>query len=546
MPSLQLHRKIKLIAVGLAIAIGAVLGTRISGDVVRAATPIPAEVRLGAADDGLGVDLVDGQTLVVTLDANPATGYRWEVEDAQARLASGQAIIRLAGETRFEAPPQAQASAGGQFGAPAQQTLRFQAQREGQDTVRLVYRRPWEQGAQPKRQYSFQVRGKGPFSQPNPAPTVAPTVPAAASPTASAASSASPSALSLPASYNWCALGKCTPIKDQGACGSCWAFSTVGPLEANILIHDGVVRDLSEQYLLSGNEEKDVWDCSGGSFAHDYHQWKIPTGEPAAGAVYEADFPYQASRVALNPPHTHHEKISAWQYIGSYNTVPAVSAIKQAILDHGPVSAAVYAGPQFQSYSGGVFQTSEGSGAVNHAIVLTGWDDASGAWILRNSWGAYWGEDGGGGQKGYMRIKYGTSSVGYAANYIVYEGSGDATPPTGRITSPANNAVLTSGSVAIQATASDVGTGVDHVEFQAWYNSTWHSLGNVSAAPYTLTWNYTHITKQTVQLAIDVVDRAGNRTNTAGGSINVTLNHTVIPLTKRAFAPFVMKSFSGD
>jgi len=51
---------------------------------------------------------------------------------------------------------------------------------------------------------------------------------------------------------------------------------------------------------------------------------------------------------------------------------------------------------------------------INHAIVLVGWDDSTGTWILRNSWGPYWGES------GYMRIAYGTSQVGYDANYVVY------------------------------------------------------------------------------------------------------------------------------
>lgn len=542
MPFLQHHRNIKLIAVGLAIVVGAVLGARTSGVVVRAAAPVPSEIRLGAAEEGHSVELVDGQILAVTLDANPATGYGWEVEDAQTRLASGQAIVRMTEAPRFEAPLQAQASTV-RFGAPAQQILRFQAQREGQDTIRLVYRRPWEKDVPPKRQFSFQVRGKGPFGPPAPAPTASAT----AAPGETLASDGAPSALSLPSSYNWCALGKCTPIKDQGACGSCWAFSTVGPLEANILIHDGVTRDLSEQYLLSGNS--DGYNCVSGYFAHEYHQWKIPTGEPAAGAVYEADLLYQAKMVALNPPHTHHEKISSWQYVGNSGAVPSVSAIKQAILDHGPVSAAVYAGYAFQTYTGGIFSTSEGSGTVNHAVVLVGWDDANQAWILRNSWGTNWGIDadgpGVGDPGGYMLIKYGTSSVGYAANYVVY-GTPDATAPTGRIVSPANNAVLTSSSVAIQAEASDVGTGVDHVEFQAWYDGAWHDLGDDSSAPYTFTWNYAHIANQTARLAIDVVDFAGNRTDAAGGSINVTLSHVVVPLTKRAFVPFVTQSFSDD
>ena len=88
--------------------------------------------------------------------------------------------------------------------------------------------------------------------------------------------------------------------------------------------------------------------------------------------------------------------------------------IKQVILDLGPVSCAVYADAAMTAYRGGVFNSC-GFGAVNHAVMIVGWDDtqgANGVWIMRNSWGTAWGEN------GYMRIQYGCSSIGYAANFI--------------------------------------------------------------------------------------------------------------------------------
>jgi len=104
----------------------------------------------------------------------------------------------------------------------------------------------------------------------------------------------------LPAAFDWRDHGGVTSVKDQGSCGSCWAFGTVGPLEANIKIKDGVEKDLSEQYLLSCNT--DDWDCGGGWWAHDYHEWKKPPGESEAGAVFEADSPYVASDTPCNGP----------------------------------------------------------------------------------------------------------------------------------------------------------------------------------------------------------------------------------------------------
>jgi C1A family cysteine protease len=219
-----------------------------------------------------------------------------------------------------------------------------------------------------------------------------------------------------------------TTVRNQGSCGSCWAFGTVGPLEILISHHCRVRVDLSEQYLVSCNESG--WGCSGGWFAHEYHQWHVPTSkkETDAGAVLEGLFPYKASDVACNGPHNSHPyKIDGWSYISGYS-VPSVAAIKQAIQTYGPVAAAVCVGSGFQSYRGGVFNANETcSGNVNHAITLVGWNDDNGPdngyWILKNSWGPLWGE------AGYMRIRYGVSKVGYAANYIEFSDCGGSAAP---------------------------------------------------------------------------------------------------------------------
>ena len=221
---------------------------------------------------------------------------------------------------------------------------------------------------------------------------------------------------SLPTTFNWCDSGACTPVKNQGSCGSCWAFGTVGPLECNIKLKDGVTVDLSEQWLVSCNT--DGWGCDGGWWAHDYHQWKTdPCG--GTGAVLESYFPYVASDVPCNCPYPHDYFIEGWAFIGNDYSVAPVNSIKQAMLDHGPVSVAVYANSAMQAYTGGVFNGC-GSGEVNHAVTLVGWDDSqgtSGVWIMRNSWGPGWGES------GYIRIPYNCSSIGYAACYIEYGGT---------------------------------------------------------------------------------------------------------------------------
>ncbi len=370
--------------------------------------PPPTEISLGAEDDGRQIELKEDQLLVITLEGNPSTGYMWQVEEIDEK------ILRQVGEIEFQ-------SLSPLLGAPAKEILRFQPLEEGQTTLKLLYRRPWEKEIEPAETFSIQLQTVGPFTGLDISPPSSNTPPN--STLESSLPVAEQSQLGLPLSYNWCDLEGCTPVKNQGNCGSCWAFSTVGTLESKIKLQDTVEEDLSEQYLVSCNT--DYWDCCGGWWAHDYHQWKIPPSESQAGAVMEAVFPYGSAaiscgslEVSCSGPYTHTYQIDSWAFVGPEYGVPSVADIKQAIYDHGPVSVAVCAGPAWPSYDGGVFTTDESLSCfptyVNHAVVLVGWNDTDGAWILRNSWGPFWGES------GYMRIGYGVSNVGYSANYIFY------------------------------------------------------------------------------------------------------------------------------
>lgn len=221
----------------------------------------------------------------------------------------------------------------------------------------------------------------------------------------------------LPNHFDWRDYDGCTPIKNQGGCGSCWAFSTVAPLECNILIRDGIEEDLSEQYLVSCN--RDGWGCGGGWYAHNYHMWKTdPCGD--TGLVLEADFPYAAEDLPCDCPYPHQLQylLRTWDYIGEPGAVSPTDEMKQAILDYGPISVAVAVAGTFGSYSGGVFEDCDYTG-INHAVAVVGWDDdqgPEGIWFLRNSWGPGWGED------GYMRIPYGCNLVGYSSCWVDYPG----------------------------------------------------------------------------------------------------------------------------
>jgi len=217
----------------------------------------------------------------------------------------------------------------------------------------------------------------------------------------------------LPTAYDWRDLNGVTPIKNQLYCGSCWAFATVVALEHQIRIQCGATVDLSEQYLVSCNQEG--YGCGGGSWAHDYHQ--------SPGAVPESEFPYQAQDLPCGGPYSHPYQIDWWGSLGWYST-PSAASIKQAIYDYGSVAAAVCVGEKFNYYTGGIFEADEstscGSSRVNHGIALVGWNDDRGVddgyWILKNSWGTGWGEN------GYMRIRYNKSNVGLGASYVAFSG----------------------------------------------------------------------------------------------------------------------------
>ena len=204
----------------------------------------------------------------------------------------------------------------------------------------------------------------------------------------------------LPSYY----MGYYTPPRDQKSCGSCWAFGIVGALESRVKKVYGGNYDFSEEYLLDCNTYG--YSCNGGYFsAHNNH--KSPYG-----ARYESCYPYVGVKgTCYSSSCSVAIRISSWYYVGGSSSVPTTSSIKNAIYSKGAVAAAVYVDYYFQAYSGGTF-TRNASGSPNHAILLVGWDDARGAWRLKNSWNTTWGEG------GYMWIKYGVQKVGYGANYV--------------------------------------------------------------------------------------------------------------------------------
>jgi hypothetical protein len=240
----------------------------------------------------------------------------------------------------------------------------------------------------------------------------------------------------LPARWDWReqTSGGLPPVRDQGSCGSCWAFSTVGALECAVKIKDRINVNLSEQWLVSCATGLLWHGCDWGTTAHDWHKGVKTDSCGGSGAVLESNYPYTASAGACACPVSHHYTIRDWHYVNSNPlSVPPIEDLKQAIYQFGPITGSLDAGGSFSAYTSGVYNDNTSSSDLfpNHSIVMVGWDDTlgtGGAFIIRNSWGTSWG------MGGYGYIAYGISRIGYGADYIEYGAPGDdlsVDPPGG-------------------------------------------------------------------------------------------------------------------
>lgn len=226
-------------------------------------------------------------------------------------------------------------------------------------------------------------------------------------------------AKSLPSKFDWREQNGMTSVKDQGGCGSCWAFATVAAVEAAIKVKTGREYDLSEQWLI----DYERYGCGGGSACAE--RFLVPLGWETkdycglTGGVLEADYPYlqykqQYDCDLLKDKRYFFLQKTRWLWV-SNNPLPSRELLKQEIMSNGPAISAINAGPALMSYRQGVFTTNEASSRnPNHLVVICGWDDEKDAWIIKNSWGDGWGE------KGYAYIKYDISNIGWYAMSVNY------------------------------------------------------------------------------------------------------------------------------
>jgi cathepsin L len=191
-------------------------------------------------------------------------------------------------------------------------------------------------------------------------------------------------------SVDWVAANGVTPVKDQGQCGSCWAFSTMASVESVNRVSNGKIANLAEQQLVDCNTGNS--GCSGGS-ATSALEWLVDNQ-----ACTTASYPYQAVQGSCKSCSRSNVAITGVHLVTSRSEDELASALTGS-----PASVSVEAGSDWQHYTGGVLESAAVCGH-NHAVLAVGYD--SGAWKIKNSWGSTWGES------GYIRITKGLGGCG--------------------------------------------------------------------------------------------------------------------------------------
>jgi len=192
-------------------------------------------------------------------------------------------------------------------------------------------------------------------------------------------------------------------VRDQGSCGSCWAFSAVGSVEGNAALKAGEkLQDfLSPQQMMDCDKEDS--GCDGGMFEPSF-DYIISNG-----LTWEDNYPYRARESSCNYDGNPAVEVSSVNYCSNYsgNSNAKCSPSKvQQLLEKGPLSVGIDGGTnEFQSYDGGIF-TADCS-QDNHAVVAVGYGSADGYdyYLVRNSWGDSWGEN------GYIRVAMNEDNV---------------------------------------------------------------------------------------------------------------------------------------
>jgi cathepsin L len=222
-----------------------------------------------------------------------------------------------------------------------------------------------------------------------------------------------------PLEHDWEQKGAVTPVKNQGSCGSCWAFSAVAAMESAHFLKTGQLVEFSEQELVSC--EMDMYGCQGGLMDGAF-DWARLNG----GLCTEASYPYTSGTTSARGVcgASTCAAVEGSAPSGFVDVPHNEASLLQALFEHGPLSVAIEADETgFQFYHKGVLTAHCGS-KLDHGVLLVGYgvdpETRQAFWRIKNSWGAGWGEN------GYIRIlrgkRWGGSECGIAsaASYPIF------------------------------------------------------------------------------------------------------------------------------
>ena len=457
------------------------------------------------SNEGQTINLPTDQVLEIHLPRVSSNGYIWVEKSSTDKSLAPKCIAPIGTDEFVHDATVTNTSGKHMLGQSGQQIIRYSGSTQGTTVLTFELRRPLEPNSIILDTYTVTINSNGTYTG-----SYKPLL--KSNPVHSTSTPAG-----IPTKVDW--RSKCTPVANQQQCGDCWAYAGVGVLECNILIHDGITRDISEAYLTNcaSDAQQDWQGCNGGICPNSY--WMAPKG-----AVYEADCPWTTSlgsgTVGTCGSYTYHETIDSYADVAGENSAgtPPDSAIKRAIYNYGPVWAALDAsGSAFQTYTKGIYTETSPAGQTDHAIVLVGYCDSAacpggGYWILRNSWDVTWGV------KGYMYISYGSDLVGTYADYIVYKGGiPHAVPPVAQFS--ATDTVSCTGTIQFSDLSANTPT--------SW---SWNFGDGTTSTIQNPSHTYTANGKYTVSLKS--TNAYGN--NTATKTSYITINEPLSPVTTGA------------